>query len=72
VVKDVAGVVGDAANVVGAVAGEDVVDADWIYASSVVVTVKPPTPVVQVIWSMMNMRPSAMAVKSGMMTIWNA
>jgi hypothetical protein len=28
--------------------------------------------VVQVIWSMMNMRPSAMAVKSGMMTIWTA
>jgi hypothetical protein len=34
---------------VGAVAGEDVVDADWICASSMVVTVKLPASVVQVI-----------------------
>jgi hypothetical protein len=49
VVEDVAGVVEDVANVVGTVVGEDVVDADWICASFVVVTVKPSTPVVQVI-----------------------
>jgi hypothetical protein len=35
--------------VVGAIADEDVIDAVWICASSVVVTVKPPAPVVQVI-----------------------
>jgi hypothetical protein len=40
VVGAVAGVVRAVASVVRAVADEDVVDADWIYASSVVVAVK--------------------------------
>jgi hypothetical protein len=42
-------VVGAVARVVGAVADEDVVDADRISASSVVVAVKLMAPVVQVI-----------------------
>jgi hypothetical protein len=56
-------------------ADEDVVNADRIYASSVAVAVKLLTPVVQVIWPMVNERLSATAVESGMMTIllaWEA
>jgi hypothetical protein len=49
VVEEVAGVVGAIASKVGAIAGEDVINTDWIYASSVVMTVKPPALVVQVI-----------------------
>jgi hypothetical protein len=45
------------------------VDADRICASSMATVVKLLTPVVQVIWSMVNKRPSATAMKSGMMTI---
>jgi hypothetical protein len=55
--------------VVGAVADEDVVDADRIYASSVVVVLKLLTPVIQVIGPMVNERPSTTATESGMMTI---
>jgi hypothetical protein len=68
-VRAVARVVGPIASVVGAVADEDVVDADQIYSSSVVVAMKLLTPVVQVIWLTVNERPSAMATESGMMTI---
>jgi hypothetical protein len=49
VVGAVAGVVGAVASVVRAVADGDVVDADRICASSVVMVVKLLTPVVQVI-----------------------
>jgi hypothetical protein len=69
------GVVGAIVSVTGAVADEDVVDADRICASSVVVVVKLLTPVVQVIWPMVNERPSATDAESGMMTIllaWEA
>jgi uncharacterized membrane protein len=75
VVGAIAGVVEAVTSMVGAVTDEDVVDADRIYASSVVVAVKLLTPVVQVIWSTMNERPSATAAESGMMTIllaWEA
>jgi hypothetical protein len=68
-VKAVTSVVGAVASVVEAVADEDVVNIDWICASSVVVAVKLLTPVVQVIWPTMNERPSTTAVESGMMTI---
>jgi ABC-type xylose transport system permease subunit len=69
VVGAVAGVVRAIASVIGAVADEDVVNADRICASSVVVAVKLLAPVVQVIWPTVNERPSAMATESGMMTI---
>jgi len=61
VVGDVAGVVGVVASVVGAAADvdEEVIGADWIYTSSVVVAVK----------LTMNVKPPAMAAKSGMMAI---
>jgi ABC-type xylose transport system permease subunit len=75
VVGDIARVVGAIASVVRAVADEDVVDTNRICASSVVVAVKLLTPVVQVIWSMVNERPSATVTESGMMTIllaWEA
>jgi hypothetical protein len=49
VVGAVAGVIGAVASVVRAVADEDVVDADRICASFVVVAVKLSTPVVHVI-----------------------
>jgi len=70
VVGDVAGVVGVVASVVRAAADVDgeVVGADRIYASSVVVTVK-------LLKLTVNVKPSAMATKSGMMTIlfvWEA
>jgi hypothetical protein len=75
VVRAVARVVIAIASVTGAIADEDVADADQICASSVVVEVKLLTPVVQVIWPMVNERPSAMAAEWGMMTIllaWKA
>jgi hypothetical protein len=62
-------------SVVGAVANEDMVDADRICASSVVVAVKLLVPVVQVIWPTVNERPSATVTESRMMTIllaWEA
>jgi hypothetical protein len=65
----VAGVVEAAVSVVRAVANEEVVDVDRIYASSVVVAVNLLMPVVQVIWPMVNDRPSATAAESGMMII---
>jgi hypothetical protein len=61
-------VVGAVASVVGAIADVDVVDANRIRASSVVVAVKLLTPVVQVIWPTVNERPSATVAESGMMT----
>ena len=62
---------------VGAVAdaGEAVVDADWICASSMVMAMKLSELVVQVIWSMVNVRPFCVAMEPGMMTIlfvWGA
>jgi hypothetical protein len=57
------------AGVVEAIADEDVVDTDRIYASSVVVVVKLLTSVIQVIGPTVNERPSATAMESGMMTI---
>jgi hypothetical protein len=75
VVDAVAGVVGAVASVVGTVANEDVVDADRIYTSSVVVAMKLLTPVVQVIWPTVNERLFATIAESGMMTIllaWEA
>ena len=56
---------------VGAVAdaGDAVVDADRIRASSVVMAMKLSEPVVQVIWPMVNVRPFGVAMEPGMMTI---
>ena len=56
---------------VGAVAdvGEAVVDADRIRASSVVMAMKLPEPVVQVIWPMVNVRPFGVAMDLATMTI---
>ena len=70
-VEDIAGVVGAVASVVGATAdiGEEVIDANQICTSSMVVIVKLLKPMVQVIWSMANVRSSATAMKSWMMTI---
>jgi len=70
VVGDVAGVVGVVASVVGAAADVDgeVVGADRIYASSVVVAVKLSKPTT-------NVKSSATATKLGIMTIlfvWRA
>ena len=75
--EDDAGVAEARPNVVGAIAdaGEAVVDADWIYASPVVMAMKLSEPVVQVIWLMVNMRPFGVAMEPGMMTIlfvWGA
>ena len=75
--EDDAGVVGARSNVVEAIAdaGEAVVDADWICASSVVMAMKLSEPVVQVIWPMVNVRPFGVAMEPGMMTIlfvWGA
>jgi hypothetical protein len=75
VVGAVAGVVEAVTSMVGAVIDEDVVDADRICGSSVVVAVKLLTPVVQLIWPTVNERPSATATESGMVTIllaWEA
>ena len=64
-VRDVAGVVGVIANMVGATTdvNEEEVGADWIYASSVVMAVKLLKPT-------MNVKPPTTATKSGMMAIW--
>jgi len=64
VVGDVAGVVEAVASVVGAAAdvGEEVIGTDRIYASSAVMAVK-------LLKLTMNVKPSVMAVKSGMMAI---
>ena len=64
-VRDVAGVVGVVASVVRAACDVDekVIGADRIYASSVVVVEKLLKPTV-------NVKPSATATKSGMITIW--
>ena len=61
----------DDAGVVGAIAdaGEAVVDADWICASSVIMAMKLSKPVVQVIWPMVNVRPFGAAMEPGIMTI---
>ena len=69
--EDNVGVAGARSNVVGAVAdaSEAVVDADWIYASSVVMAMKLSELVVQVMWSMVNVRPFGVAMEPGMMTI---
>jgi len=66
-VGDVAGVVRIVASMVGAATDvdEEVIGANWIYASSVVVALK----------LTMNVKPPAMAAKSGMMAIlfvWEA
>ena len=75
--EDDAGVAGARSNVVRAVAdaGETMVDADWICASSVVMAMKLSEPVVQVIWTTVNVRPFGVAMNMGMMTIlffWEA
>jgi hypothetical protein len=57
------------ASVAGAIADEDMVDADQIYTSFMAAAVKLLTPVVQLIWLTVNKRPSATATESGMMTI---
>ena len=63
-VGDVAGVVGVVASVVGVATdvNEEVIGADRIYASSVVMTVK-------LLKLTVNVKSPAMATKSGMMTI---
>jgi len=61
---DVAGVVEAVASVVGAAAdvGEEVIGTDWIYASFAVVVAK-------LLKLTVNVKPPAMAAKSGMMAI---
>ena len=75
--EDDAGAAGARSNVVGAVddAGEAVVDADRIRASSVVMAMRLLEPVVQVIWLIVNVRLFGVAMDLGMMTIllfWEA
>ena len=75
--EDDAGVARARSNMVRAVAdaGEAVVDADWICASSVIMVMKLSEPVVQVIWSTVNVRPFGVAMEPGKMTIlfaWRA
>ena len=69
--EDDAGVARARSNVVEAIAdaGKAVVDADWICASSVVMAMKLLEPVVQVIWSMVNVRSFGVAMEPEMMTI---
>ena len=69
--EDDDGVAGAKSNVVRAIAdaGEAVVDADWICASSVIMAMKLSEPVVQVVWPMVNVRPFGLAMEPGMMTI---
>ena len=64
VVGNVAGVVEVVASVVGAAAdvGEEVIGIDWIYASFAVVVVK-------LLKLTVNVKPPAMAAKSGMMAV---
>ena len=75
--EDDAGVTRARSNVVGTVAnaGEAVVDADWICASSMVMAMKLLEPVVQVIWPMVNVRPFGIAMEPEVMTVlfaWRA
>jgi hypothetical protein len=73
VVGDGAGAGGARASVVVVDAGVgEVVDANWICVSSIVVTTKSLAPVVQVIWLIMNVRPATVAMESGKMTISHA
>ena len=70
-------VVGAVFTVVGAVAdaGEVVIGAGWIHASSVALAMKSSAPVVQVIWPTVNVRPFGVATELGMMIIlfaWRA
>jgi hypothetical protein len=65
----IAGVIRAEASVAGAVADEDVVDADQICTSSVATAVKLLTLVVQVIWLTVNESPSATVTESRLMTI---
>ena len=69
--EDDAGVARARSNMVGAVAdaGEVVVDADWIRASSMVMAMKLSEPVVQVIWPMVNVRPFGVAMEPRMIII---
>ena len=64
--EDDASVDGASSNMVRAIAdaGEAVVDADWIYASSVVMAMKLSEPVVQVIWPMVSVRPFGVAIEA--------
>jgi hypothetical protein len=48
---------------------EEVVDADQIRTSSMAMMTKLLEPAVQVIWLIMNMRPTIVAMESGKMTI---
>jgi hypothetical protein len=50
----------------------EVVDADQICASSTVAMTKSLEPVVQVIWLIVNVRPTAVAMELGKMTISHA
>ena len=70
-VRDITGVVGVIASVVGAATDgvEEVIGVDQIYVSSMAVVVKLLKPVVQVIWLTVNMKSSSTTAKSGMMTI---
>jgi hypothetical protein len=73
VVDDDAGVSEAGASVVVTDAGvEEVVDADSICIPSVVGVTKSLEPVVHVIWTIVNVRPAAVAMESGKMTISHA
>jgi hypothetical protein len=50
----------------------EVLDADRICTSFMAVTIKSLEPVVQVIWLTVNVRPTAVAMESGKMTISHA
>jgi hypothetical protein len=73
VVDEVAGAGRAGASVVIVNAGvEEVVDADQIHTFSMTVMTKSLEPVVQVIWSIVNVRPATVAMESGKMTISHA
>jgi hypothetical protein len=73
VVDEGAGAGGAGASVVVVDAGvEEVADADRIRTFSMVVMTKWLEPVVQVIWPIVNVRPTTMAMESGKMTISHA
>ena len=71
VAEDDAGAAGARSNMVEAIAdaGEAVVDADRIRASSVVTVMRLSEPMVQVIWPTVNVRPFGITMDPGMMTI---
>lgn len=73
-VRDVARVVRAVSNMVEATVDvrKEVVNIDWICASSMVLVVRLFKPVVQVMLPMVNLRLSTTAMKSGMMIIWLA